>query len=239
VHDMIDDINIPDNKQGNPNGTSLADVQYPDNPASGIDSQWDTIAERRVQDVAAIEECWLQEAKEPRFDTNLLEEKFYPMAGLGAGSVGAQVVDGERWEWKNIETLPWDYTEFVLPELPEAPGLNAMGDYILVSSFWTQDWFIGSGFVHPVRVKFQYDAAFSPAVLPESKSGIYVNTLGPEVPQVPTQPCDYDDPRFGGNANGVIDKTEVIRAIIDYFGGGIGKPLAIQVIIRYFGHTQC
>jgi len=50
------------------------------------------------------------------------------------------------------------------------------------------------------------------------RAGIYVNSIGVTVPQVPEEPCDYDDSQFGGSSNGVIDKAEVIRAILDYFG---------------------
>jgi len=87
-------------------------------------------------------------------------------------------VDSEEWMWKNIETLPWDYTEFVLPEIPDITG---EGDYILVSSFLTEDsdevWSAEHrdnplGPDGAIRVKFYYDAAFEP----EEKTGLYVNT---------------------------------------------------------------
>ncbi|HUU63121.1 MAG TPA: dockerin type I repeat-containing protein [Dehalococcoidia bacterium] len=126
-----------------------------------------TIAERKIVDVAATKECWKDEAKEPRFDTNLLEEKFHESGLI------------ELWKWKNIETLPWDYTEFVLPALPDitdpTAGVSADdGDYILVSSFLTEDstsTVLGAG---AVRVKFYHDFAYSP----EYKTGLYVNTRG-------------------------------------------------------------
>jgi hypothetical protein len=283
-HDMIDDINIPDKVIGYPNCESLPDVQNPDNhigepdlvcnitgllgpdgygDISGLSMDYNTIAKRRVQDVSPIEECWLKETKEPRFDTNLLEEKFYQEIIWGGGSALSSGPYDELWFWKNIETLPWDYTEFILPELPEATGLEDMGyigDYILVSSFWTQDWFTETYWGPPmpdqgnhiaqVRVKFDYDAAFSDASVteyvpgdppyPEPKSGLYVNTIGYTAPEPgPDEPCDYDDPANGGNGNGVIDKAEAINAIVDYFGGTIDKALAIDTIIYYFGQTQC
>ena len=255
-HDMIDDVNIPDRIQGDPDCEVYPDEQNRDNYVSepdanldgygdfsGLDIDYNTIAKRRIQDVPPIDECWIVETKEPRFDTNLLEEKFYPMQWLvsPSGSLVLDLDDDEEWEWKNIETLPWDYTEFVLPTLPEATGLGVMGDYILVSSFMTQDWFTAvwqdespDGYVAPVRVKFNYDAAF----LPGDKSGIYINIPG-STPTVPEEPCDYDNPLFGGNGNGVIDKSDAINAIIHYFGGVIDKTLAIQVIIYYFGQTEC
>jgi hypothetical protein len=64
--------------------------------------------------------------------------------------------------WINIETMPWHFTEFVLPEMPDKPqeyGLDIIGDYILVSSFITEDG---------VRVKFSYDAS--------DGTGLYVNS---------------------------------------------------------------
>jgi hypothetical protein len=47
-----------------------------------------------------VEEYFIEEKKEERFDTNFFEEKF--------------TFRDELWQWINIETLPWDYTEFVL-----------------------------------------------------------------------------------------------------------------------------
>jgi len=180
IHDMVDDINIPDCKQGDPNGTVYPDEQLPDNIGSGDDNlttgcgtvdflcnDYDTIAERIVRDVGAFDGdlliAWIEEDKEERFDTNLLEEKFTQTVS----------VDSELWEWKNIETLPWDYTDLVLPKLPDITDPDAGyeaddGDYILVSSWTTEN---------NVRVKFYHDAAFTPTV----KTGIYVNT-GTECP---------------------------------------------------------
>jgi hypothetical protein len=291
-HDIIDDVNIPDCVVGDPNCTIWPDLQTKENlllerdvwnnwtgamvPDGCADESWlninyNTIEKRWVEDVAPAEECWKHERKEPRFDTNLLEEKFYFMGTtMGAGQaalddLGVKIErleeDIEQWEWKNIETLPWDYTEFVLPEVPEAEGLEAMGyigDYILVSSFMTENWFVdynpldplGGYWVHPVRVKFDYDAAFSSSAVdeyiegdppyPESKSGIYVNTLGVVPSEVPEEACDYDDPAFGGNGNGAIDKSEALDAVFDFFGGIVDKAVAVQAVIYYIsGGTPC
>ena len=127
-----------------------------------------TIAERKIVDVDATEECWKDETKEPRFDTNYLEEKF---------TENSTTLE-QLWRWKNIETMPWDYTEFVLPNLPDitdpAAGVSADdGDYILVSSFLTEDSTCpihGSG---AVRVKFYHDTSYGPS----DKTGVYVNTV--------------------------------------------------------------
>ena len=144
-----------------------------------------TIDERKIEDVDATKECWKDEAKETRFDTNLLEEKFTENDSDIDDYIWNWV---EKWEWKNIETLPWDYTEFVLPALPDitdlAAGVSADdGDYILVSSFMTEDSVIScppptspctTTYSPKIRVKFYHDSAFSP----EYKTGLYVNTRG-------------------------------------------------------------
>jgi hypothetical protein len=163
-HDIVDDVNIPEL------GVD-PDVQYPDNVVwededcwfefppdsglfwgceSGIHELFNTIAERIVEDVGPFEFWWLAEEKEERFDTDLKEEKW-------------KFTDtGEKWQWINIATMPWHFTEFVLPEIPDvAPleDLGIVGDYILVSSFMTEDG---------VRVKFSYDAT--------DGTGLYVNS---------------------------------------------------------------
>jgi hypothetical protein len=164
VHDIVDDVNIPELGVG-------PDVQYPDNVVgeledcgfefppetglfwgcdSGIHELFNTLAERIVEDVAPFEFMYILEDKEPRFDTDLMEEKWTYDNG------------DELWQWINIETWPWHFTEFVLPEIPDvAPleDLGVFGDYILVSSFITEDG---------VRVKFSYDA--------NNGTGLYVNS---------------------------------------------------------------
>jgi len=46
--------------------------------------------------------------------------------------------DPESWYWLNIETLPWLYTEFVLPVQDDA-DITSSGDYILTSSWITEE----------------------------------------------------------------------------------------------------
>ena len=196
VHDIIDDINIPECNygfDGTGNPISHADEQLLDNVIGeaiddygyGVDSliheDYNTIAERRVEDQLPAEECFIAEAKEERFDTNLLEEKF------------TDYLEGEEWRWINIETLPWDYTEFVLPEIDDITG---SGDYILVSSFYAPNSALfravtndarGNHYV-PVRVKFVYDAL--------DGTGLYVNIYdgdgGNRAPNAPTTPSPAD-----------------------------------------------
>ena len=45
----------------------------------------------------------------------------------------------------------------------------------------------------------------------------------------------YDDPAYGGNGNGEIDRFEVINAVQDYFDDKITKGQALDVIQLYFG----
>ena len=179
-HDMIDDINIPDYIQGDPNGYKYPDEQYPDNPGADLDSDYDTIEKRWITDVGALDGdlliCWIDEQKEERFDTNLLEEKF------------EQEGVEENWMWKNIETYPWDYTEFVLPELPDKPTETGYttGDYILVSSFITEDSTVDK----TIRMKFVYDTV--------DGTGIYVTG-------VVQDPCPWDL-----NDDNVVDISDIV-----------------------------
>jgi hypothetical protein len=191
VHDVIDDVNIPEdiNETKDDNPVSRADEQYPDNPAGpDVDSSYNTIAERRVMDVDPVIEYFIEETKEPRFDTNLFEEKF-------------TCAPEEEWQWINIETLPWDYTELVLPEQTDITGT---GDYILVSSFVAPNSAHDS--YDPVRVKFAYDAT--------DGTGIYVNTTG-----VVVQPLDCD---ANGPYEGMVDE------MIDISGSASGGTMPYE-----------
>ncbi len=186
-HDIIDDVNIPafddvlDLLAGVGAGQLFPDFQLWDNVLaepetcgvevagakfgceSLIHAFFNTIEERWIEDVPATEEYYIVETWEKRFKTNLLEEKWkFTEAG------------DQEWQWINIETKPWDYTEFVLPLIPEVEPLETLGfvgDYILVSSWTTED---SPSPIHggDVRMKFSYDAS--------DGTGIYVNYHGME-----------------------------------------------------------
>jgi hypothetical protein len=318
-HVMVDDVNIPDCLQGDPNDPAFPDVQNPDNigPVDDgvvcgvidlLDNDYDTIYERAIGGVPAIEEYFIDEAKEPRFDTNFLEEKFLEIYIYEEGqdaflidvvnNVMGEVlehpvgwaddrwygpvdianwdgtyfadrngdlvvdehdvtvyVDGvqvpvleislgpaqggyvkleqyygaaweaevtidygyltqeevpatdpselhlEPWQWLNIETRPWDYTEFVLPELPDITAGDMSvdakwrtGDYILVSSWMTEDsddvWWFDPDLA--VRMKFVYDAV--------DGTGIYVN--------------EYVESCFGDfDGNGVVETADIMMMV--------------------------
>ena len=179
IHDMIDDINIPDDWQGESNYPVYPDKQLPDNPGEDLDPGYNTIRERWIEDVdpldGVLQIYWLDEYYEPRFHGWLAEILDEP---------------DNVWDCIEFETMPDEYTEFVLPELPDIVGT---GDYILVGSWDTED---------AVRMKFVYDAA--------DGTGIYVNTK--TVPECPLQ----GDVNMDGNVNsGDITKLERIILTLD------------------------
>jgi hypothetical protein len=164
-HDIIDDVDIAEAKD-----VDFEDYEDPDDYDPDLDMAPDEQLLDDATDIAArvlpeipVVEYYIHEDPEPRFDTNFLEEKFTVVAGE------------ELWQWINIETMPWDYTEFVLPEIQDVAGSN--GDYILVSSWLTEDSTqIWEGNPNPegnaIRMKFTYDAT--------DGTGIYVNRHGME-----------------------------------------------------------
>ncbi len=171
VHDMVDDANLPE--KTNYFGP---DNQWLDNDSAVetyIADSYDLVAERIVEDVGALDGDlfigWTAESKERRFDTNFLEEKFHRTWPAGTICYNLPCWE-EDWQWINIETRPWDYTEFVLPELPDKPTETGhiTGDYVLVSSFLTEDSTATTHGTGAVRVKFAYDA--------QDGTGIYVDT---------------------------------------------------------------
>jgi PKD repeat protein len=152
-HDMVDDVNIPEISNG-----LDPDEQWIDNDSAVqtyVANAYDLIEERVVRDVPALTGDlsirWIVEDKEERFDTNLLEEKFVQEQGVGGWD--------EEWRWINIETRPWHYTEFILPKLPDKPTRSGYttGDYVLVSSFLTEDSITTIHGAGAVRMKFAYD----------------------------------------------------------------------------------
>ncbi|MEA1893822.1 MAG: vWA domain-containing protein [Euryarchaeota archaeon] len=128
VHEMVDNIGIPDGVD-NPCPT-----YYP--YGDGVVSAYDTVEERIISDVPALDIYFTHKDIEPRFDTNLLEI-------LDEGHV-------EGWQWLDIHTMPDFYKEFVYPELPDIDDDDS-------------DWLVTSSFTAPnscdARVMFAYDAA--------------------------------------------------------------------------------
>ncbi len=169
-HDVVDDVNVPEDWN-----TLGPDAQEADNITTNhIVSGYDLIEERIVEDTPALDGDpfigWVTEAKEGRFDTNLLEETYTQTVSshmYGPQTDGIQGINWlweESWQWINVETMPWDYTELRLPELPGQPAAD---DYLLVSSFLTQDSITTTHGAGAVRLKFAYD--------PANGTGIYVD----------------------------------------------------------------
>ncbi len=233
-HDMVDDVNIPEK----PN-LLAPDQQKLDNTEifeNDIDDDYDLVAERIVPDVRALDGDlfigWAVEAKEWRFDTNLLEEKFVQT------QVGSSWDEG--WQWINIETRPWHYTEFILPELPDKPtepGYTT-GDYILVSSFLTED---SSSTTHgdgAVRVKFAYDAQEDAS----NSADIYVNDANSQntLRVYGRDNLDAAFPYASGNYMGPFDLTNSEAPPKDFvqFNPAImlhNDPDSLGQFDRYFG----
>ncbi|MHC1565107.1 MAG: hypothetical protein ACXQS6_02145 [Candidatus Syntropharchaeales archaeon] len=127
VHDMIDDINIPDCAD---DPCSLYSLYYPDNIGADDDkvtcgsndrlaNEYDTVQERRINDVDPLEIYFPGKDTEPRFDTNLLEI-------LNESKI-------ESWNRLDIHTMPDFYKDFVYPALPDCD--DGTGDFLLVSSW--------------------------------------------------------------------------------------------------------
>ena len=78
--------------------------------------------DERIIAVDPLDFCWKSEDVEPRYSTNLLEI-------LNETLYGDKVVD-EDWTKYDIQTLPDEYTEFKLPEIPSLnPVCYVGGDY--------------------------------------------------------------------------------------------------------------
>jgi hypothetical protein len=114
---MIDDINLPERPQD--------DMWAETANEHGIHEDYDEVLERIETGVSALEIRWVEEDNEPRFHTNLLERLKETFLG--------DLPPREEWEFMHVQTMPSQYTEFKLPQLPDVGGLP--GDYLLTSSF--------------------------------------------------------------------------------------------------------
>ncbi len=128
VHEMVDDISIPDYVD------DPCPIYYP--YGDKILPAYDTVEERIISGVPALDIYFTHKDIEPRFNTNLLEI-------LNEGSI-------ESWKWLDIHTMPDFYKEFVYPELPDID--DGAGDWLVTSSFTAPN-------SCDARVMFAYDAA--------------------------------------------------------------------------------
>ena len=220
THDIIDDIDIPNIGTGsdtfyrdNLGGDGPYSVHYRCTYVGYADhndyliNDLDHIGfgmadenERRAKNMSALNMYYVAEEKEERFDTNLCE--ILNESNVAVGSVE------EAWNWTNIETMPWNYTEMVYPtatvhyENSEYDNTNL--DYLMTSSFIAPNSGIGER-GNDVRVKFVYD--------PTDSMGIYVNTIGEEV----------SIPEGDVNGDGVADSTDA-QWILQMDAGRRAKP---------------
>jgi parallel beta-helix repeat protein len=113
--DMIDDINIPE----------FGDA-YARNPGEhAIHPIYDEVIERIIEGVPVLSFSWVEEDREPRLHTNLLERLKETFIGI--------LPPLARWEFFHIQTEPSNYTEFDLPQMPDIDQTKK-GDYLLTSS---------------------------------------------------------------------------------------------------------
>jgi hypothetical protein len=187
--DLVDDTDFSDPATWDATDDIVddPDSQWPDNDGPLCDS----IRNRIVPFDEALDVFWFREEKEVRFDTNLLEEKF--------------TEPDERWMWINIETLPWDFTEFFLENVPNVdcdgvPGPDTVGDYILVSSFMTED----SEREIPMCCVYDFDASGRVDIAD-------VLDIAGAWLAVPTDP-EWDD-RFDTDGDGDIDLADIMEVV--------------------------
>lgn len=125
-----------------------------------------------------LEVIYVDEFIEPRYSTNLLEILYENVTGTAAPD--------EDWTKYDIQTLPDQYTEFVLPKDEVHAGQPLMNDYIITSSFLANNSVNKSDLVRTPpgipRVAFVFDAFDS-----LEKTGIYVNELVIEPPEPENQ----------------------------------------------------
>lgn len=114
---MVDDINIPEL-------ATHDKTYYLSNPTSDTDpsifGQYDTVGERKIFNVPALNVYFTEMDIETRFHTSLREI-------LKEGTEGE-----EWWQWLHIRTMPDEYKVFVYPERPDID--DGFGDFLLTSS---------------------------------------------------------------------------------------------------------
>lgn len=87
-------------------------MEAPDEWTVFDDETWiaNDVAQRVIGPIGPLEFCWLNESKEPRYSTNLLQILDENVTGIGPVEEG--------WTKYDIQTLPDMYTEFKLPVIP-------------------------------------------------------------------------------------------------------------------------
>ncbi|CAD6493727.1 MAG: hypothetical protein CHKLHMKO_00526 [Candidatus Argoarchaeum ethanivorans] len=171
-HDMIDDVDIPLwtnataerywTMQNPPNetvGNFDAFLEVEDRLDTDSDDNWIAydVSERIIEGVNATKIFYIDETIEKRLSTNLLE-KLNEMSGDPVY---------ENWKMLDVQTLPDQYTEFILPEMP---------DYYTVPREDGDDW--------PVDLDGDYLITTS-LIAPVAAGDLYDNKTRGIIPAVP------------------------------------------------------
>ena len=144
------------------------------------------VNERVIGPIGPLEFCWLNETKEPRYSTNLLQI-------LNENITDRAPVE-EGWTKYDIQTLPDMYTEFKLPVIPSVklrvyiggdyqdyfkPDMREyLGSYLITTSFWAPnaegDFNLNQTYQQGNRYAFTFNAS--------DGVGIYLNEDPPADP---------------------------------------------------------
>ena len=154
---------------------------YPTEMGKTAEEQWiaNDVSQRIVSGVAPLDFCWLYEELEPRYSTNLLQilNETFNESGF---------LIGESWTKYDIQTLPDQFTEFRLPEMPDkvinhypcdqnpTKQYDALkGSYLVTTSFLAPnadgDLNLNQSYGETNRFAFIYDANLS------ANLGLYMN----------------------------------------------------------------
>ncbi|MGC9444916.1 MAG: PKD domain-containing protein [Candidatus Methanospirareceae archaeon] len=160
-----------------------------------------------VEGAPALNITYCNETHEERFKGQLLE--IYNESHEDYNFI-------EYWNLEWFHTLPWQYTEFIMP--PEN------GAYLMTLAWFAPQaeitfWDDAEGPVAEYkgeRVKFWFDPLWG-------TRDLYVNreAVGVGAPEVPGTLAEYYDSFYfgGGDLQGDMDADEVIKALLDYIAG--------------------
>jgi hypothetical protein len=155
VHDMVADINI--------DLSSAPGLQV--SPFPGDKNT--QVSDRILNGIPAINSYWKSEDVERRYHTILEEILYEPL----------QLVGGENWTFMHVQTKPDNYTELVLPSLPNLNNSEFLGDYLVTLSFYANNSNKSIDHIRSPngmpRAVFVYDAQLDPVF----SKDIYINDV--------------------------------------------------------------
>ena len=190
-----------------------------------------------VEPDTPLEIVYTAETEEPRFHGELREILGEPCEEITYTTDDCYPWphEYEGWWIDWFQTIPYQYTEFVLP--------YEHGPYLMTSAFYADesvyaywnDGYIDDG--RGARLKFWYD--------PADPTDIYINRVGET--SLPDTVCDYyDDPANGGDGDHKVDKSEAIACLWDYLlsrgpfsDGTFVKQDAIDLLWAYLLGGWC